>query len=240
MKTSSYLLAALVLATACSDGGKKMIKPPVDAPIIVDGPPPCSAPMSFTAASDLALFYNPDSQTMVTGNQEVFRTIGDINADPSPDWLWIELFEGPAPDYTTENFPATPFTINLTGNELDYLKCSTCITLTTDVNLANMNELEYLDDYMASSGSVTITTLTPPDMTTTPPTPGMIAGTLTDINFVDVDISMAGTVPTSSGCTSTLSTLSFSAMTMASAVNGSVGARVSLGKGSFGKRPLRQ
>jgi hypothetical protein len=91
-----------------------MITPP-DAPVIVDGPPPCSAPASFTSVMNLELFYNPDSQNMVTGNQEVWRTIGTMDVELTQDWLWIELFEGPPPDYTTENFPAAPFTIDLTG-----------------------------------------------------------------------------------------------------------------------------
>jgi hypothetical protein len=238
MKTS-YLVASLVFAAACSDGGgKKMITPPVDAPMsTVDAPPACSAPATLTAATDLALFYNPDSQMMVTGNQEVWRTIGDLNTDAMPDWIWIELFEGPPPDYTTANFPATPFTVQLTGAETDYLKCSTCVSLTTDVNTANTMELEYLDDYMATAGSVTITTLTP-TIAGTPATPAMITGTLDNVNFAHVDISMTGTVPNASGCTTSLTSLPFTAMAMPMAVNGQTGYRFAIGKNT-GKRPIR-
>jgi hypothetical protein len=228
MKTSSCVVASLALVAACGGGdGKK--KPIVDAPPpMVDGPPPCSAPASFTQALELELFYNADSQNMVTGNQELWRTIGTLESGvPTQDWIWIELFEGPPPDYTTENFPATPFTINLTGAETDYLKCSTCVTLTTDVNTTNTAELEYLDDYMATAGSVEITMLSPT----------MIAGTLTGINFAHVDISMAGTMPNASGCTSTLATLPFTAMVTPMA-NGSLGAKVGL-PALNARRPLR-
>ena len=228
MTNSKCLLASLFLvAAACGGGGKKKV-PIVDAAVTVDGPPPCSVPASFTAAAELELFYNPDSQMMVTGNQELWRTIGTLDAAmPTQDWLWIEMFEGPAPDYTTENYPATPFTISLAGAELDYLKCSTCVTLTTDVNTTNTAELEYLDDYMATAGSVEITMLTPT----------MIAGTLTNINFAHVDISMAGTVPNASGCTTTLATLPFTAMVTPMA-NGQLGAKVGL-PALTGRRPLR-
>lgn len=228
MKTSSCLLASLVLAAACGGGGGKKNPPVVDSAPMIDAPPPCSAPASFTAALELELFYNADSQNMVTGNQELWRTIGTLETGATTqDWLWIELFEGPAPDYTTENYPATPFTINLAGNELDYLKCSTCVTLTTDVNTANAEELEYLHDYMATAGSVEITTLTPT----------MIAGTLTGINFAHVDISMTGTAPNASGCTSTLATLPFTAMVTPMA-SGKLGAKVGL-PSLTGRRPLR-
>ncbi|MBA3501378.1 MAG: hypothetical protein M4D80_27385 [Myxococcota bacterium] len=227
MKISSYLVASLLALTAACGGGGKKSPPDAPPPPPVDGPPPCSAPASFTTAMELELFYNPDSQNMVTGNQELWRTIGTLDTTMTQDWLWIELFEGPAPDYTTENFPAAPFTINLAGNELDYIKCSTCVTLTTDVNVANTAELEYLDDYMATAGSVMITTLTPT----------MIAGTLTNINFAHVDISMAGTVPNASGCSSTLASLPFTAMVTPMA-NGKMGAKVGL-PSLTAKRPLR-
>ena len=227
MKTSSCVVASLALVAACGGGdGKK--KPVVDAAPMVDAIPPCSAPASFTQALELELFYNADSQMMVTGNQELWRTIGTLESGvPTQDWIWIELFEGPAPEYTTENFPAAPFTINLTGNELNYLTCSTCVTLTTDVNTTNTAELEYLDDYMATAGSVEITMLSPT----------MIAGTLTNINFAHVDISMAGTMPNASGCTSTLATLPFTAMVTPMA-NGSLGAKVGL-PALNARRPLR-
>jgi hypothetical protein len=228
MNISSCLVASLLaLTTACGGGGGKKNPPIVDSAPMVDTPPPCSAPASFTAAMELELFYNPDSQNMVTGNQELWRTIGTLDAEAAQDWIWIELFEGPAPDYTTENYPATPFTIALTGNELDYLKCSTCVTLTTDVNTANTTELEYLHDYMATTGSVEITTLTPT----------MIAGTLTNINFAHVDISMAGTMTNVSGCTTTLATLPFTAMVTPMA-NGKMGAKLGLPP-LTAKRPLR-
>ena len=67
--------------------------------------------------------------------------------------------------------------------------------------------------------------------------PTMITGTLTNINFAHVDISMTGTVPNASGCTSTLASLPFTAMVTPMA-NGKLGARVGLPP-LTAKRPLR-
>jgi len=243
MKTS-YLVASLAFAAACSDGGgKKMITPPVDAPVSVDAAPLCTAPAMLTTATDLGLSYTADRDMMTAGNQEKWTVIGDLNADTAPDWLWIELFEGPPPDFTTLNFPATPFTVQLTGAETDYLKCSTCISLTTDVDLAQLQAgmLVYADDFMATAGSVTITSLTPTIVNTppTPDTPAMITGTLDNLSFAHVDISEAGTIPNVSGCTSTLASLPFTAMVMpAMAANGQTGYRFAIGK-NLGKRPIR-
>jgi hypothetical protein len=80
---------------------------------------------------------------------------------------------------------------------------------------------------MATAGSVEITMLSPT----------MIAGTLTNINFAHVDISMAGTIPNASGCTTTLATMPFTAMVTPMA-NGKLGTKVGL-PALTGRRPLR-
>lgn len=163
----------------------------------------CTAPASFSTATNIALTYTADRDAVTAGNQEVWKAIGDMDAQPKRDWLWIELFEGAAPEYTTLDFPPTPFTINLTGGETDYLKCSTCISITTNVDVATAmpNDIDYVDDYQASAGMVTITALTPTQIT----------GTLTNITFRHVDNLAAGSVPNPSGCTSTLASLAFTA-----------------------------
>lgn len=206
MKTS-YLVASLILATtACSDGGgKKNVNPPVDAPMqnnVDAAPPPCSAPATFTTVMNYVASYAEDTQDQVTGNQEAWRAIGEMDAEVARDLLWIELFEGPAPEYTTANFPATPFTIQLTGAELSYFTCSTCISMTTDVDTM-AQEFTYLDDYMATAGSVTITALTPTEIT----------GTLDNVSFkhVQFDFDNGTQTDAASGCTSTIASLAFTA-----------------------------
>ena len=214
---------ALFLAACggCGDDKNGMVDASVDTPTV----PTCTAPASFSTVTNLALTYTADRDAITTGNQESWKTIGDMDAEAKRDWLWIELFEGVPPEYTTLDFPATPFTIQLTGPETDYLKCSTCISLTTNVDVATAmpNDIDYADDYQASAGSVTITTLTATQVT----------GTLDAITLRHVDNLTTGSVPNASGCTTTLASLAFTA-TVTSAVNG----RPELGKPGA-KRPLR-
>jgi hypothetical protein len=207
MKTSSLLLSSLaVVATACG-GGSKKDPPLVDAP----GMPVDMAPLPCTAESTLSSIVNPffdytaDTDTMTAGNQESWYVGYDLNADPLTDWLNIELYEGAPPTYTTLNFPATPFTVMLTGAELEYATCSTCILLQTNVDIENTPEggpLAYSDDYMATAGSITFTTLTATQAT----------GTLNNVTFTQMDFSDAGQMPSASGCTATAATLTFDAM----------------------------
>lgn len=207
------LLSIPLLASvaACGGGGDK--KPLVDAPPQqIDAPPAvtCTAPAAAAEITNPFLAYNADASMETTGNQEAYRFIGDLNADPRPDWIWIELYEGPAPDFTYANFPATPFTVQIAGGELAYATCSVCVSLTTDVNLANEDELEYVDDYFATGGSVTFTTLTATN----------IAGTMSNVTFDHVDFSMDGQAPNASGCKSTLASATFEGMVMPQARKG--------------------
>lgn len=226
MKAS--LIASLLVVAACGDGNKG----PPDAAPRPDAPPDaaaCTAPSSFTAVSNLALSYKQDRDDITAGDQEEWKAIGEIDAAALRDLLWIELFEGPSPQYTTLDFPATPFTIQLTGAELDYLTCSTCITITTDVDVSMLDpgSVDYVDAYMARSGSVTITTLTSTE----------ISGTLADIELAHVDISNTGTAVNPSGCTTTLASLAFTATVQPTAA-GRAGFRIPVGK--TGKRALRR
>src|SRR5690349_13264338 len=119
------ILAPFFLVTACSDGGGK--KPTIipDAPMqMIDAPmqAACTAPATLgTTSANPTFAYAADTQDGTNGspntpgNQEAWRSISELDADAKKDLLWIELFEGPAPGYTTADFPAAPFTIALTG-----------------------------------------------------------------------------------------------------------------------------
>lgn len=204
MKTLSLALFLCFFA-GCSGCGDDKNGGNVDASIDVAlaDASACTAPASFSAVTNIALTYTADRDAVTAGNQEVWKAIGDMDAEAKRDWLWIELFEGVAPEYTTLDFPATPFTIQLSGDETNYLKCSTCISITTNVDVATAmpNDIDYVDDYQASAGTVTITALTPTTIT----------GTLNNIMFRHVDNTNAGSVPNASGCTSTLASLPFTA-----------------------------
>jgi hypothetical protein len=225
MKIPSLAAASLVLCftAGCSGCGDDK-NGNVDASTDVDAvdASACTAPSSFTTVTNIALTYTADRDTVTAGNQEVWKAIGDMDAAAKRDWLWIELFEGAAPEYTTLDFPATPFTIQISNDETNYLKCSTCISITTNVDVATAmpNDIDYVDDYQASAGTVTISTLTATQIT----------GTLNSITLRHVDNTTAGSVPNASGCTSTLASLAFTAN-----VTTAFNPRVHPGQ----KRPLR-
>jgi hypothetical protein len=234
MKIAPFV--AVSALAACGGGGKSNdMVTVIDAPMQqVDAPAQaaCTAPASFSAASNFLVQYNADTQMMADGNQEAWQTIGRLDMDALTDLLWIELYEGPAPDYTMADFPATPFTIQLTGNELSYATCSTCVTLTTDTDLANSQQsLVYADDYMATAGSVTITTLTNT----------MIAGTLDNVSFQHVDFSMTGQTPNASGCTTTAASIPFTAMVQMMPPQPNASGRIGYGARIQGlaRRPLK-
>lgn len=216
---SSVSLASLALVAAACGGGKddppvKLIDAPqqqIDAPAVQ-----CTAPASTATLLNPFLSHNPDRDDETVEAERTWRYIGDLNEDALPDWFWLELYEGPPPGFTTPKFPATtPFTVQLAGGELSYGTCSTCVSLTTDVDVeASQTELVYVDDYFATGGSVTFTTLTATN----------IAGTLNNVTFAHVDFDDMGTpVPNASGCTSTIATASFDGMVMANARDGRKG-----------------
>jgi hypothetical protein len=175
----------------------------------------CTAEAAFTMATNFSFDYLADREDgqngspNTAGNQEVWSSIGDLNADPKVDWLWIEMFEGSPPTYSTLDFPATPYTVQLQGPEIDYNTCSMCITLTTDVDLdmsQQQGSLVWADDYMAVSGAVKITAATATTLT----------GELQNVKMAHVDISDTGTVANASGCKADgPATLPFTAQMMA-------------------------
>jgi hypothetical protein len=237
--------------TACSDGGGK--KPTIipDAPMqMIDAPTAsCTAPTTlgntftnptFAYAQDTSpdagedeIPGNADDGT--PGNQEAWRSIGELDADAKKDLLWIEFFEGPAPLYTTADFPAAPFTVALTAGEADYFKCSACLSLTTDYEEMDTDgdgqpdDSTYVDDYMAGAGSLQVTALSATEIT----------GTLTNVTFIHVDMDFDQGVQTdnASGCRSTAASIPFTA-TMAAFDNGKRAYAVELPRG-FAKRHLR-
>jgi hypothetical protein len=219
MKISSTLyLAPLALVVAACGGGSDK-DPPVtliDAPQQqVDAPAvTCTAPAMITALTNPFFQYTPDTDEETTALEESWYVGLDLNADPLVDWLDISLYEGAPPTYTTPNFPATPFTIQLTGAETQYATCSTCLVLLTDVDLENSTPmgLAYADDYMATGGSITVTTLTATQ----------IAGTLNNVTFAQMDFAQDGTqTPSASNCTSASeASVAFTGMMMPEARDG--------------------
>lgn len=210
MKSVAFLSLSLAALVGCGGGESK--KPPV---VVVDAPPNntvdapdqqggCTAPATLGLVAQSGLSYEADSNMMNPGTPEAWTYFAAVDATQVSDLLVVGLYEGPPPNYTTEDFPAAPFTIQLTGGEVVALECSTCVQMLTDVDLNTLGteNLVYADDYFATGGSVVVNTLTATN----------IEGMLQNVTLGHVDFAMDGTqTPNASGCSSTVN-MPFSGM----------------------------
>jgi hypothetical protein len=186
----------------------------------------CTAPAAVPGGMGAIPFtYTPDSLAAMgdpAGNQESWDTFIAANQDQLPDVVLIGFYEGGGdPAYTFADFPVVnaqnPLTIQLNGPESDQTKCSVCIAMFTNVNTANMMELEYADDYQANAGTVTLTELSATKIT----------GTLSGVVMRHVDVDFMAMPPTqvdnASGCTASVGDISFDSVPeMAMMKNGKV------------------
>jgi len=106
---------------------------------------------------------------------------GDLNADP--DQVQIELYNGHG--VMTGGIATGTYTI--AGDDLDYETCGLCVRMKGNGT----------DDYFATGGSVTITSLTP------------FAATLDDVAFehVTIDGTTFHSTPVGDGCTATITSV---------------------------------
>lgn len=249
MKSATLLSLSLAALVGC--GGDDPKKPPImvmpDAPM--NDPTPdapeqaaCTAPSAIPggdAGAMLPIEYTADGDMMTAGNQEYWISGIALNEDMRPDALFIVLAEGPPPSYTHANFPSptpqNPFVTDLSGADGDATKCSVCLNLVTDVNTANMMELEYVHDYMPRQGTVTLTALSPQKVT----------GSITGVTYEHVNIDyMAGTQTVDpSGCTATMGDLTFDTVpTMGKTADGrrTYGVKIPLNGGMVKKAQFAQ
>lgn len=201
MKTLSCFLclAALTLGACGDDGGDDDDDDVVvdasgddddDAGTNVDSGPDIDAPaVACTAAAtygDEALL-NPVAQ-QVNAGLIVFE--GELNADALPDLFALQLYDG----FGVFTDGIAPGTYEITGDEAQFATCGLCALLITDGGEA--------DSYLATSGSVTITSISP-----------NLTGTVTNLTYTHVDIDDNDTsTPSASGCQSDIAALSFDAV----------------------------
>ena len=113
-----------------------------------------------------------------------------------PDWFVVRLFDQTAP------FPTdlTPGTFQLEGPELNYETCGTCVLLVGN-HTGDRNE-EVTNAYMATSGTLQIDSVIP-----------TLSVTLTNATFQHVFFTVPDRthIPNESGCTTSVTELSFTA-----------------------------
>lgn len=125
------------------------------------------------------------------------RAIMPLEAAPPTDILIVEFYTGFAPFGTTAAPTAVvPGTYQITGSQLQYADCGVCVRIGTNAMMDGM----YEDDYLATGGSVTVTTAE-----------SRVGGTLTfslsNITFehVTIDETTFQSTPVGDGCTTGIS-----------------------------------
>lgn len=155
-----------------------------------DGGPVCLATADYGVASPIS-----ETAFLVSGPPVRLIWAAGLNADLLADTIAVELYEGSGAFAST---PIAPGTYPLTGDELNYATCGTCIFLRADLDADTGTS----QTYMATGGTVTITSVSP-----------NLTGTLSDLTFehVEVDPTTYVSTPVGDGCVSALTSLSFDA-----------------------------
>jgi hypothetical protein len=206
MKTLTLigLVLGATLAFGCGDNGTHeqqsdagtthdTAEPPAeDAGTGQDAPAGCG----FAAVYSTMDFVSTDvgTNSSYDPNQYVFFD-GFLNQEATPDLLEIELMAG----YGVFAEGITTGTFRLTGDEVNYGSCGLCVRLLSKVDPASWEAGQY---YMATGGTVTITSLHP-----------QVTGTLENVKFehVSIDTTTLESTALNDGCTTQAAAASFEA-----------------------------
>ena len=155
----------------------------------------CTANPTYSGAlTQQAATYSPTPADAGAdaGPQDSYQYQGAYNTDP--DLLDIELYDG----YGVFTGGIQPGTYALTGAELNYGTCGLCVLVIGNASQSGG------DPYMATGGSITITSVSPT---------GTFAGSGTNLTFthVSVDPNTQQSTPLNDGCNSAIASVSFSA-----------------------------
>jgi hypothetical protein len=169
---------------------------PVDAAVVVG---PCDVPMRL---GSLML----DGQAIAQGgpmsgaDPDVIYYSAQLDSDPKPDILAVELYKGFGA-FTTGNI--TTGTFSLTGPELDYATCGVCVRVLTNVDVGAGGD--YSQMYFQTSGTVQLSSVN-----------GNIVGTLSDVRLEHVTLNPTTfeTTPVNDGCVTGTESAGFSAPIM--------------------------
>ncbi len=200
----STALLALVVFTAC--GGTTGPPPPkADS-----GPTPDALPSADARPANLCTeietsygdldtlvgtaHYAPADEDEPDGPQ-VLTVVIPLNEDPTPDVLFIEMWETEEP-FLSQGF--TPLTASLGGDQADLITCGACVFIAE-----NYSEGEAIAHNMAYGGEFVLTAI--PDgkgaMT--------VEGSLSDVTMRAVTVSDAGQETVEDGCRSEITALQF-------------------------------
>lgn len=196
-------LVALVLA-ACGGGEKKNNVVLPDAPDNTPDAPP-NATCLVSSSLGTVTPTNPLAQHSMGMNgmpPGEFLYGALINADATPDVLQIEFYTGFGA--FQGGFPTAATTIQIAGDEANYATCGACVRAFTDIDPNSGESAEPVGvSYFATGGTLQLDSITETS----------VAGTLSNIQFthVTIDETTFNSTPVGDGCSSTLTSLAFTA-----------------------------
>ena len=201
---SAIMISSLFMAACGGDDGDT-VTPSIDAARI-DGSggtdaPPAACTVSTTNFADRGpimggtYLFRPGANAAATDDE--LDVLSQLEAAQPTDLLRIQLYAGYG---AFAGRAIVPGTYQITGDELDFATCGVCVMLAT-----NVTAMAYDDDYMATSGTVTITAAGTA-------VGGMLAGSLSNIQFhhVMIDPQTGATTQAADTCTSAMSNATFS------------------------------
>jgi len=192
-KIATIFLFSLVIAACGSSDDDEAVDAGNNPTFDAGNNPTFDAPpqANCLAANDLGspTLVNEGGQFCGTIDVPTFFTyVGGVNADAQPDVLGLELY---ANFGAFAGGPIATGTYPITGDELNYASCGVCVRLLTDFTGSAFAD----DGYMATAGSVTITSINP------------LAATVSGIAFEHVTIDANNNFTSTAhadGCTSAL------------------------------------
>lgn len=197
MRFSSLAVASLSLSAlvACGGDGKSKVDGSIHT-IDTPGGTNCvgaTAQASYGSATPATADQSASRDADTNPGQIIYSA--KANQDPMFDIFDIELFKGSG-TFTTGELTAK--TVNLSdAAEAQYRTCGACFLIRTDIHSDGSGGSTSTDDYMAKSGTLTITTLSP------------FAGTITNAVLTHVTIAADFTSTPVGDCEVTVDSLTF-------------------------------
>jgi hypothetical protein len=201
------VVIAAVFAAACGGGedspdARRRPDAGVDAGVDAT-PPPCTvSTMDFgavTIINPLGLFQPGNTGDVI---DDIVSAGGRLEQDPPHDSLVVELFGGVG---GFAGQPITPGTYQIAGADLQFQTCGICFRVFT-----NVSGNSYADDYLATAGTVTITTVP----TAAGQTLALSASQLT-FEHVTIDMVSSESAPAGDGCTTAVASVAYDVTAMA-------------------------
>lgn len=199
MKLTSLSPVLLAFALAACGGDDDGVTPTVDAPgsidAAVDAPVTCSVStrnFGDKGALTPSICVQDPGQDAADPMDDVIFMRAPLEAGSPFDEIEIQLWAGFGA--LTNGFANGTYPI--TGDETQFATCGVCVFLNTN----RVDDQTYEDDYFATGGTVTLTSVQ-----------GNLTGTVSNLTFEHVTVAQGESTPVGDGCTTGVTAASFTA-----------------------------